>query len=73
MVYATSLHGALLLSILGKISADDIKIFFLFFQKTGFDILCKLFQMETMCMKCQILFSGKNKKKYWFVFCWIIP
>ena len=27
-----------------------------FSQKTGFDISCKF------CMKCQTLFSGKNKK-----------
>ena len=33
-----------------------------FFQKTGYDILCKLSPKETICMKCQILFSGKNKK-----------
>ena len=31
-------------------------------QKTGFDISCKLSPKETICMKCQILFSGKNKK-----------
>ena len=41
------------------------------FQKTGFDISCKLSPLETICMKCQILFSGKNKKK--FVVCWINP
>ena len=29
--------------------------------KTGFDISWKL---ETICMEWQILFSGKNKKKY---------
>ena len=33
-----------------------------FSQKTAFDISCKLSPMETICMKCQILFSGKNKK-----------
>ena len=33
-----------------------------FFLKTGFDISCKYLPMETICMKCQILFSGKNKK-----------
>ena len=33
-----------------------------FFQKTGFDILCKLSPLETICMKCQNLFSGKMKK-----------
>ena len=32
-----------------------------FFQKTGFDIPCKL-SMEAICMKCQNLFSGKSKK-----------
>ena len=53
----------LMLSTLGKISADDIlKYFSIFFQKTRFDISCKLSPMETICMKCQITFSGKNKK-----------
>ena len=33
-----------------------------FSQKTGFDISCKLSPEETICMKYQILFSGKNKK-----------
>ena len=33
-----------------------------FSQKTGFDISCKLSPQETVCMKCQILFSGKNNK-----------
>ena len=45
-------------------SADDkLVIFFSYFsQKTAFVISCKLFPMETICMKCQILFPGKNKK-----------
>ena len=44
------------------ISADaKLMILFLFSQKTGFDISCKLSPLETICMKCQILFSGKNK------------
>ena len=48
---------------LGKYSADDIlKYFFLFFPETKFDISCKLSSMETICMKSQILISGKNKK-----------
>ena len=34
-----------------------------FSQKTGFTISCKLSSMETICMKCQILSFGKNKKK----------
>ena len=44
-------------------TADNIlKYFFLFSQKTGLDISCKLSPMETICMKCQILFSWKRKK-----------
>ena len=45
-------------------SADDkLMIFFsLFLQKTGFDTACKLSPLETICMKCQILFPGKNGK-----------
>ena len=45
---------------LGKFSrqqTDDI------FQKTGVAISCKLSPQETICMKRQTLFSGKNKKK----------
>ena len=43
-----------MLSPLGEIfSTRHIKLFFLFFVKTGFDI---------SCMKRQILFSGKSKK-----------
>ena len=46
-------------------SADDkLVIFFLFFPKIGFDIACKLFLLETIYIKCILLFSGKNKKKY---------
>ena len=33
-----------------------------FSQKTGFDISCKLSSLETICMECQNLFLGKNKK-----------
>ena len=45
-------------------TADDkLMIILLFFPKqTGFDFSCKLFQMETICMKSQILFPGKTKK-----------
>ena len=46
-----------------KFSADDIlKCFSYFSQKTGFDISCKLSPLETICMNCQILFSGKTRK-----------
>ena len=33
-----------------------------FSKKTGFDISCKLSPVETICMKCQNLFSGKTKQ-----------
>ena len=42
---------------------DNILKYFSYFSwKIGFDISCKLSPKETICMKCQILFSGKNKK-----------
>ena len=44
-----------------EFSAGDIlKLFSYFHQKTGCDITCKLSPLETICMKCQILFSGKR-------------
>ena len=36
-------------------------IFLIFPRKTGFDIACKLSPLETICMKCQNLFSGENR------------
>ena len=40
--------------------------------KIGFYISCKLFPMETICIKYQTLFSGKNQKNYHeSVICWI--
>ena len=43
-----------------KISADNILKYFSYFsQETGFVMSYKL---ETVCMKCQILLSGENKK-----------
>ena len=38
------------------------EVVFNFFQKTGFDISWKVSPMESICMKCLILFSGRNKK-----------
>ena len=49
------------LSTLVKILADDILKYF-YFSQNSFDISCKLYPMETICIKCEILFSGKNKK-----------
>ena len=42
----------------------------MFFKKMGFDISSKLSpEEETVCMKCQIRFSGKNKKKKTLICC----
>ena len=44
------------------------------FQKTGFDISCKLSSAKTFCMKCQPCFQGKLRKKYdKAAICWINP
>ena len=48
---------------LGWFSRQQIDNIFLIFPiKTEFDISCKLPPLETFCLKCQILFSGKNEK-----------
>ena len=49
-----------------KISADNIlKQFSYSSNKTGPNTLCKLSpKVETICKKCQILFSGKIRKKH---------
>ena len=54
----------LILSTLWPKSADNKSMIFLsnFSKKTGSDISCKSSPSETICMKCQLLFSGKNKK-----------
>ena len=50
----------LMLSILGKIfSGQHFKYFSYFSQETRFDISCILSSLETFCIKCQILFSGR--------------
>ena len=61
------------IAFLVKITADDILKYFSYFsQETRFDISCKLSPVETICMKCQILyscmqcqilFSGKKVRK----------
>ena len=44
-------------------AADNILKYFSYFcQKIGFDISCKWSPKETICIKCQILLSGKSKK-----------
>ena len=53
----------LMLSILGKyLSRRHFEIFFMHSKKIRFGISCKLSPLETVCMKYQSLFSGKNKK-----------
>ena len=52
---------------------QHFKIFSYFSQKTGFDSSCKLSPFYTICMKCQILFSGEKRKYHQFVVCWISP
>ena len=61
--YASFLFQSILIftTLWAKSADDKLMIFFLtFFQKTAFDISCKLSPMETICMKCQILFLANN-------------
>ena len=53
-----------MLSTLGKnFNRQHFELFPLyFFQKTCFGISCKLSSIETICITCKILFSGKSKK-----------
>ena len=43
-----------------KTTDNILKYFSHLFQKTGFDISCKLSPKETVCLKYQTLFSKKN-------------
>ena len=62
-VFHIALFVCLMLRTPGKIfSRQQFEFFFYFSHRTEFDILCKLSPMETVCMKYQILFSGKGKK-----------
>ena len=45
-----------------KFSRRQINDMFNISQKIGFDISWNLSAVETVCIECQILFSGKNKK-----------
>ena len=58
------LVSLLTISTLGEIlSRRHFGIYFFFFShKTGSGIACKLYPLETICMKCQNLFSGEKKK-----------
>ena len=61
---------SLMLNTLGKKLNRFLNIFSYFAQKTGFDTTCKLSPLETICMKCQNLFSGKNIINFLVIF-WI--
>ena len=63
--------GRLTFTALWANSADDkLMIFFLFFTiKQVLTFVCKLSPMETICMKCQTLFSGKIRKIFQTVVC----
>ena len=43
---------------------DILKFFFYFSEKTSLDISCELSAKQTIHIKCQDLFSLKNKKNY---------
>ena len=43
------------------IHSKRVNILYLFSQKTAFDISRKLSPLETICMKCQIMFPWKYK------------
>ena len=67
-----------MLSTMGNIySADDILKYLPYFsKKTGFNISCKVSPLESICMKCQILFCffvlffrKLDKKNNEFVIC----
>ena len=51
-------------SAMGEFSRQQIYIFLFFPQKIGLTFHANCLLKETICMKCQILFSGKNNKKY---------
>ena len=59
-MYLFKLVGGRTFSSENTVLVDNI---FLIFHKKdgGFDVSCKLSPLKTICMKCQILFSGKNK------------
>ena len=60
--YGKVRKNTFMLSMLGKNFNTQI-LKYLFSQKAEFDISCKLSPQETICMKFQILLSGKKKQK----------
>ena len=61
MASATIFLSSLTITTLWANSADDkLMIFFLFFPE---NMIQHFMQIVPICMKCQSLFSGENKKK----------
>ena len=52
---------------LSKIAADDIFKYFYFSEEIRLDISCEVSAKQSIYMKCQALFSLKNKKKYTYI------
>ena len=73
--YLVLIQDMLMLSTLGKIQQMTFwNIVLIIPRETGFDISCKLSLMETICIKCQILFFGEKEENYHqFAICWISP
>ena len=53
--------GLTLCMLCKNFSSYIFKYFSYFFPENRFDSSCKLSSVETICMNCHILFSGKNK------------
>ena len=60
MSQCSFLHVAVYLALWVTFFSRRHLVFSYFSQETGFDISGKLSPMETICMKFQILFPGKN-------------
>ena len=61
--YLEPCNHSLTLSMLCKnFSRQHFEIFFLFFQENSLRHFIQIIFSETVCMNCQSLFSGKNKK-----------
>ena len=61
--YGVMFNICLTLSTLGKILAHNILEYFVIFpRKQNLTFHANCLQMETICMKCKILFSEKTKK-----------
>ena len=60
--YQGSAGPGLIFTDILAIPTDNKRYIAYFHKKIGFDISCELSPMETICMKCQSIFSEKSKK-----------